>query len=72
MRATVGANWWHQAKVTLVEKELALDGAEREEDTSRPVLVEPAQSQIDALNKALSELTPTHSALQDLLNEKLR
>jgi len=65
----------YQAKVALVEDtqgKLALDGVERAGDTWRPGRVEPAQSTMDALNQALSTLVPTPSALQVLLNEKLR
>ncbi len=63
----------YQAKVLLVgvQGELALDGAERVDDTWRPVAVEPAQPVMQALEQALDELQPTPSALQTLLNEKL-
>lgn len=71
----VAAVGGYQAKVTLArgeQGELALDGAERNDDTWRPQPIEPAQPVIDALNESLSKLEPTPSALQQLLNEKLR
>jgi hypothetical protein len=49
----------YQPKVALGEDtqgELAPDGAERPDNTWRPLLVEPAQSTMDALNEALSKL----------------
>jgi len=64
----------YQAKLALVQGgqgELALDGAERKDDTWRPVPIEPAQQVMDALKEALSKLEPTPSALQVLLNEQL-
>jgi hypothetical protein len=69
----VAAVGGHQAKLALVEVqgELALDGAERVGASWRPTPVEPAQPLMDALNEALSQLEPTPSALQMLLNEKL-
>jgi hypothetical protein len=65
----------HQAKLALVGEwhgKLALDGAEREGQAWRPEAVELAQPLAEALDQALSALTPTPSALQRLLNEKLR
>lgn len=72
----VAAVGGYQAKVLLrgeqgEQGELALDGAERNDDTWRPVPVEPAQPVMDALNESLSKLEPVPSALQTLLNEKL-
>lgn len=72
--AKVAAIGGYQAKVTLArgeQGELALDGAERNDDTWRPLAIEPAQPVIDALNESLSKLEPVPSALQTLLNEKL-
>jgi hypothetical protein len=65
----------HQVKLALVGErhgKLALDGAEREGWCWRPVPVELAQPLWEALDRALSALKPTPSALQALLNEKLR
>jgi hypothetical protein len=69
-----GAVAGYQAKVLLrgEQGDLELDGAERSNDTWRPVAVEPAQAVMDALDEALSKLEPTSSALQVLLNEMLR
>lgn len=69
----VAAVGGHQAKVVLVDTEhgLALDGAERTEDSWRPVPVEPAQPLAEALDAALSPLQPTPSALHLLLAEAL-
>jgi hypothetical protein len=69
----VGTVSGYQAKVTLVENEagLALDGADRADDTWRPVPVEPAQATAEALDAALSALQPTPSALHLLLAESL-
>jgi hypothetical protein len=63
----------YQAKVLLVGKqgELAFDGAERDDDTWRPVAVEPAQPLAEVLDLALSKLVPVPSALQVLLKEQL-
>lgn len=70
----VAAVGGYQAKVLLVREqcELALDGAERNDDLWRPVPVEPTQPVMDALHQALIALEPTPSALRVLLSEKLR
>ena len=72
--ARVAAIGGYQTKVTLVQGEqgeLALDGAERDDDTWRPQPIELAQPLAEALDLALSKLVPVPSALQVLLNEKL-
>jgi hypothetical protein len=69
----VAAIGGYQAKVTLVESQagLALDGAEREGGSWRPDRVELAQETAEALDRALSALHPTPSALHLLLAESL-
>ena len=69
----VAAIGGYQAKLALVGEQgtLALDGAERDDNIWRPVVVEPAQPVMGALVAALDKLEPTPSALHALLNEKL-